>query len=355
MITIAYGIDIAGLTYDVLAASDIGAYLKPGSKIAIKPNLVNDRPASDGATTHPEVVEGIIIFLKEYGLDDIRIIEGSWVGGFTNSAFKKCGYEQLSRKYDIPLIDLKKDSYTSKKYDKYSIDICDEALNTDFLINVPVLKAHCQTNLTCCMKNLKGCIPDSEKRRFHSLGVHEYVAALNALLKPGYNVVDGVCGDLSYEEGGNPVAANRIIAGRNPLLVDSWCAELIGYRFEEIEHLAYGERFGVGERYSKDTRIVELNSEDKPVFETRSNRAAGRYRDLIEEKAACSACYSSLIYALHRLAGKTCASGKIHIGQGFKGEAGSGIGIGVCTKGFESYVPGCPPKATDILSALRRR
>ena len=354
MITIAYGSDILKLTYDVLTASDMGTYLAPGLRVAIKPNLVNDHPASDGATTHPEVVESIIVFLKEYGINNIRIIESSGMGESTKRAYKNCGYEDLSRKYDIPLIDLKSASYTTKKFDGYKIVICDEALETDFLVNVPVLKAHSQTNLTCCMKNLKGCIPDNEKQRFHSLGIHKPVAALNALLKPGYNVVDGICGDLSFEEGGSPVPANRIIAGRDPLLVDSYCVELIGYRFDEVEYLTYGERFGVGKRYSGDTKIVELNAEDKPSFEIKSNRTADRYRDLIEEDSACSVCYSSLIYALHRLGGKTRSQDKIHIGQGFKGKSGSGIGIGACTKGFECHVQGCPPKATNIISALER-
>jgi len=299
MITIAYGTDIVKTTYDVLTASDMGSYLTPNLKVAIKPNLINEHPASYGSTTHPEVVEGIIVFLKEYGLHDIRIIESSAVGESTKQAYKICGYKVLSDKYDIPLIDLKSDSFTTKKFDDYSLDIFDEALKTDFLINVPVLKAHSQTKLTCCMKNLKGCIPDSEKRRYHTLGIHKPLVALNALLKTSYCVVDGVCGDLSFEEGGSPVVANRIIAGKNPLLVDSYCAELIGYRFDEIEYLTYGERIGIGERYSKDTKIIELNVEDKPVFEAKSSRTANSYQDLIDENSACSVCYSSLIYALH--------------------------------------------------------
>ena len=355
MITISYGTDIYKTTYDVLAASDIGSYLAPGLKVAIKPNLVTERPASDGATTHPEVAQAVIVFLKEYGLSDIRIIESSGLGKSTKRAFKNCSYEDLSRKYGIPLFDLKSDSSTTLKFEDYSIDICDEALKTDFLINIPVIKAHSQTHLTCCMKNLKGLIPDSEKRRFHTLGIHKPVAALNALIKPGYCVVDGVCGDLSFEEGGSPVVANRIIAGRDPLLIDSYCAELIGYRVDEIEYLTYGEKIGIGERCSKDTKIVELNSRDKPVIETKSSRTASNYSGLIEERSACSVCYSSLIYALHRLDGNTCTKDKIHIGQGFKGENGSGIGIGACTKGFDRHVPGCPPKATDIISALKGR
>lgn len=35
--------------------------------IGIKPNLVVAREASSGATTHPELVEGVIVYLQEKG------------------------------------------------------------------------------------------------------------------------------------------------------------------------------------------------------------------------------------------------------------------------------------------------
>jgi len=352
MIVITYGSDITKNTYDTLKASDISTYLDREFNVFLKPNLVVPGPASNGAVTHPEVVEGIIMYLKDFGVKRIKIIESSWVGDSTKRAFKFCGYEELSRKYDIPLIDLKSDSCTVLRSNGYEIKVCDEALNTDFLINVPVLKAHCQTRLTCCLKNLKGCIPDSEKRRFHTLGIHKPVAVLNALIKTGYCVIDGICGDLSFEEGGNPVVSNRIIAGRDPLLLDSYCAELIGYHPDDIEYLKFSKKIGVGKYYSNDTEILELNTENKSKVDTRGLYAADRYKRLIDEDAACSACYSSLIYALHRISGRARMSEKLHIGQGFKGKTGKGIGIGNCAQGFIKNVKGCPPKATDIIDTL---
>ena len=358
MIVITYGSDITKNTYDTLAASDIGTYLNAGFAVSLKPNLVVPGPASNGAVTHPEVVEGVVLYLKDFGIKSIKIIESSWVGDSTKRAFKYCGYEELAQKYSIPLIDLKTDSCTVFKHSGYEIKVCNEALDTDFLINLPVLKAHCQTRLTCCMKNLKGCIPDSEKRRFHTLGIHKPVAALSALIKTGYCVVDGICGDLTFEEGGNPVQSNRIIAGRDPLTVDSYCAELIGYHPDDIEYLAFGKKIGVGKYYSRDTKIIELNTENKSTANMHGSYTADRYRGLINEDAACSACYSSLIYAIHRLGGrvradKTTGDGKINIGQGFKGKTGKGIGIGSCTQGFSKCVKGCPPKATDIIDVLK--
>ena len=353
MIYISYGSEISKTTYDTLAMSDISKYLKADYNVSLKPNLVVPGPASNGAVTHPEVTEGVILFLRDFGVKNIKIIESSWVGDSTKRAFKYCGYEELSKKYNVPLIDLKSDGTRKLSHCGYDIAVCKEALDTDFLINIPVLKAHCQTRLTCCMKNLKGCIPDGEKRRFHTLGIHKPVAALSMLIKTGYCVVDGICGDLTFEEGGNPVVGNRIIAGRDPLLIDSYCAELIGYRSHDIEYITFGEKFGLGRLYSQDTKVFESGAENKPKVNVSAMPAAERYRKLIDEDSACSACYSTLIHALHRLHGRTCTNGKISIGQGFIGKTGDGVGIGVCAKGFSTHVLGCPPKATDIIEVLK--
>ena len=352
MIVVNYGNDIFKTAYETLAASDICSYLKGGMTAAIKPNLVVPSPAFTGATTHPEVIDAVICFLKEVGISEIKIIESSWVGDCTKKAFKYCGYEELSRKHGVPLIDLKTDRHTRLAYGDMKICICNEALDADFLINVPVLKAHSQTRLTCCMKNLKGCIPDSEKRRFHSIGLHKPIAVLNMLLKTGYCVVDGICGDLSFEEGGNPVESNRIIAGHNPLTIDSYCAELIGRKPEEIGYLTYAKDLGLGEFFSRNTEVIELNALNKPIRAVGQGCIADKYSDIILEDSACSACYSSLIYALHGL-GKVRFGEKLCIGQGFKGKIGAKTGIGDCAGGFERNIPGCPPKAAEIINALK--
>ena len=352
MIVINYGKDWVKTTYDTLAASDIKTYLKNDLSVSIKPNLVTERPASDGGTTHVEVVEGIILFLKDFGIQKINIIENSAAGHSTKKAFKVCGYEELQKKYNVPLVDLNGGRFVSLKHKDYNIKISENALKTDFLINAPVLKAHSQTRLTCCMKNLKGCMPHDEMRRFHALGLHKPIAELNALLKTGYCVVDGICGDLSFEEGGTPVEANRIIAGQNPLLVDSYCAELIGYKPDDIRYLSCGKKLGLGEYYSQQTKIIELNNNLKPLANMKSNRIADRYSNLITDDSACSVCYAALVFALHRNGGHVPGGRKICIGQGFKGKSFDGLGIGNCTQGFKKHVKGCPAKATDILALL---
>ena len=104
-----------------------------------------------------------------------------------------------------------------------AISVCKEVTKLDYLINMPVLKGHCQTSITCALKNLKGCIPNKEKRRFHTMGLHKPIGYLNAIIKQNLIIVDGIIGDLNFEEGGNPVQMNRIIVGKDPVKVDSYC------------------------------------------------------------------------------------------------------------------------------------
>jgi len=78
-------------------------------RIAIKPNLVVSSPSRDGATTDPRIVEAIVAYLLDNGFDDIVIMESAWLGDDTERAFRICGYTEISKKYGIPLLDLKSD------------------------------------------------------------------------------------------------------------------------------------------------------------------------------------------------------------------------------------------------------
>ena len=324
------------------------------SLIGIKPNLVVAQPAELGATTSPELVEGLIKYLQSNDYHNIIILEGSWVGDRTSLAFKACGYEELSKKYNVPLIDLQKDKYKDYKVEEATISVCNQAMDVDYLINMPVLKGHCQTNITCALKNLKGCIPNTEKRRFHTMGLHKPIAYLNRVLKQDLIIVDGIIGDLNFEEGGNPVQMNRIILGKDPVLVDSYVAQLLGYDIQDVPYIEIAENLDVGSSQVIDSNIKELN-QDRTLMTIPKSRLVKQLAKYVEENMACSACYGSLIHGLDRLKDRGYLHNineKIHIGQGYKGKEAEGIGIGTCTHGLEKNLPGCPPKAKDIIDFL---
>ena len=75
-----YGSDPFQMTRDVLEHIDLKAHLKPDMHIGIKPNLILNSPPENGATTHIKIAASLIDYLKTHGMDNILILEGSWVG-----------------------------------------------------------------------------------------------------------------------------------------------------------------------------------------------------------------------------------------------------------------------------------
>lgn len=107
-IRIIYGDNPKQMVKELLEAIKPEEEIDKDALIGIKPNLVVAKPSSSGATTSPEIVEGLIEYLISKGRDKIVIMESSWVGDRTSEAFKVCGYENLSKKFKVPLIDLQK-------------------------------------------------------------------------------------------------------------------------------------------------------------------------------------------------------------------------------------------------------
>ncbi len=336
-------------TSDLLSRADPFRTLDRNTVIILKPNLVVSKPSSSGATTDPRIAEAVIICLKNSGFKNISIQEGSWIGDDTKKAFKICGYADISRKYNVPLYDLKDDAVIEKEFNNFKIKICKSVYECGYLINLPLIKGHCQTKITCALKNLKGCIPDSEKKRFHSEGLHKPIACLNGILKQNLIIADGFITDPDFEEGGNPVQMGIVAISDDPVMMDSFAAYKLGYIPEEIQYLKLAEEYGFGKFYTEEKYFFK-----KPEGSAVMSDIAGKFK--IHEKNACSNCYANLVSALNRLKNENEKIEKeIFIGQSYQNEIFDGIGIGKCCGGMSESIPGCPPEAEDIYVMLKNR
>ena len=310
-----YGQDAHDMTVRLLEAAEAIRLVPAGGSVALKPNLVIAGTPESGSTTHGGVLSGCIEYFRAHGVREISVIEGSWVGDETMRAMRRAGYDKVCEKYGVPFYDLKKDKTRPVKSAIGNIDVCCRALDAGLLVDLPVLKGHCQTVMTCALKNLKGCLPDKEKRRFHALGLQKPIAALGAALKPRLIVVDSICGDLDFEEGGTPVQTNRMYLGTDAVQLDAYGASLMGLSLSQVGYIELAEQ-------------------------TRS----------VHENQACSACFASLVRALYAT---RCGQGQeIYIGQGWKGQKLDGLGIGACCRGAANCVMGCPPTAEAVAKAL---
>jgi len=247
------------MTKQLLEYAHIADTVPAGANVALKPNLVVAASPESGATTHPGVLSGCVEYFFDHGISDVSIIEGSWVGDETGRAMRRAGYDQVCRKYNIPFYDLKRDQTERVNTPFGPIAICKRALHAGYLVNLPVLKGHCQTVMTCALKNCKGCLPDREKRRFHAARLMKPIAALGCALHPDLNLVDSICGDLNFEEGGNPVQTNRMFMGKDPVQIDAYGAQLMGLELQEVPYIGWAEKWGGGVTTIGEGDVIRLN------------------------------------------------------------------------------------------------
>lgn len=351
---VIYGGDERKMALSLLEAANIKEEIPKGARIALKPNLAVAKAPESGATTHGGIVAGCVEYLQANGHRDIWIIEGSWIGGSTRRAFKAAGYDAVSQRYGVPLVDLKSDPSRQVDTPIGKMDICRTALEADYLISLPVLKGHCQTLMTCALKNSKGCIPDKEKRRFHALGLSEPIAALGSVLRPHLTLVDSICGDLDFEEGGTPVQTGRMILGHDQVQLDAFGCRLMGIDPYAVAYLPLAQKYGAGRMDIGPGDVVCLNQPAQAPAFPKPSGIVSRLTRNVEQRAACSACYGSLVHALYRAETdyRRAVRGPISIGQGFKDRPVMGIGIGNCCNRAPFQAKGCPPSAEAILRLL---
>ena len=354
---INYGCKPFENTVSLLEHMNAASFIPEDAVIGIKPNIEFAKTSETGATTDPGIIDAIIYYLKLKDFKNIIILGGSCESESTEKVFKICGYRDIAERNCIKLVDLQKDSSIPVKTSGRTIFVCSEALGVDFMINVPVLKGDSRIKMSASLSNMAGCVPNAEKRRFSQLGVHESISVVNCILKSDLIIVDSIEGDLDFEEGGTPVNLNRILGGLDPVLVDSYCASLMGIPVREIDYITMSEKLGEGSSKLNKKNIIELNkNKDSEGIKTIKKI---RFSKFVYEKEACPGCYAGLVHALSRMRENNELSiidSRIYIGRYFsnKRSKNNGIGIGDCCSNFDRYVKGCPPSAGDIVEFLRK-
>jgi uncharacterized protein (DUF362 family) len=104
-------------------------------------------------------------------------------------AFKSLGYETLAARHGIKVVNTFERPFKEVDLgDGMKLSYAVDALESDFIIDVPVMKTHAQTMVSLGIKNLKGLIDMNSRKRCHSADpardLHFWVARLAEPLPP---------------------------------------------------------------------------------------------------------------------------------------------------------------------------
>jgi uncharacterized protein (DUF362 family) len=360
--------------------------LNSHDRVLIKPNNCFRHKIMPpyGMVTTSKIIDGVVRLLLEYGCKDVSIGEGAIIGIFdelepyTKQGFKGTGIDRLAKKYGIKLIDFNEGDFDELDLEGVKVKVSRAALDTDFLINVPVLKTHFQAKVSLGFKNLKGCLSKDSKKRFHiSKRLDTLICLLNKAIKSDLVIIDGI---YMLERGPETLVgvAHRkdlIIASPDVFECDVVGATILGVDPAQVDYLS---EFAQRHSRSFDISAIQIKGED---IESLKEQLEWRFepdKELLTPakitglsapypgQTLCSACGATLALALSIF-------GKDNPGMDFGGAAFYyGLGLkpekdtqniflyGDCAirsnKGLQNVIEieGCPPTLAKTLLALMK-
>ena len=236
----------------------ISVFIKPKSKVLVKPNLLMAKPPESAITTHPEVVRAVVKILKSI---DCKIYLGDgpsvWYRQVENvdEVYEQTGMKMLSKEEDIELVKFDKRRWRGKFPLSAWLDSC------DCLVSIPKFKTHDLMILTGAIKNLFGLVSDVYKTELHKryYAGNDFAGILVDIYeeaRPALTIVDGIVAMEADGPGTSGKLRNPglIFAGSDCVALDSILALIMGLSPLDILTNKEAAKRGLG--------IADINSID---------------------------------------------------------------------------------------------
>ncbi|MCP4346505.1 MAG: DUF362 domain-containing protein [Desulfobacterales bacterium] len=264
----------------------------PDTRFLLKPNLNNDLTGLTGNSTDLRVLREVIRALQARGYAELIVADGPNLGMARTGAdvLRRLGIAALCESLGVECLDA--NQLEGRKIilgNGIKTRIPSIFFDADYIINLPTIKTHAETGMSCCMKNLVGVNIGKYKREIHR-DLKGSVIALNSLLKVHLNIVDGLIAMEGDGPGnGVPRMLNWIVSGEDPFLTDCAVAGMIGLDpFEDVPCLTEALRMGLikapdADKIQQTDSIVKILRPNPVMKITRifGHRSLGRIRDII--------------------------------------------------------------------------
>jgi uncharacterized protein (DUF362 family)/Pyruvate/2-oxoacid:ferredoxin oxidoreductase delta subunit len=238
------------------------AFVQPGQRVLLKPNLLGPFAVERGVTTHPAVVRAAILLAREAGG---RVFVGdSPAMGSLAAIARACGLDPVLAETGAELLDFAEPhefdvpAYTVAP----RLKLAKALSQADVIITLPKLKTHAQMALTAALKNQYGCIPGALKSQWHfRLQQPEWLASLildiNRVVRPALAIMDAVVAMEGFgPTSGHLRPAGALLASRDLAAADTLACHLIGLDPMRVPLLAAAREQNFGETRLEQIRVI---------------------------------------------------------------------------------------------------
>jgi uncharacterized protein (DUF362 family) len=233
------------------AFGGIKQFVKPNQIVVVKPNIGWDAPPERAANTNPELVGQIVKSCIEAGAKKVMVFDNScdeWTRCYKNSgiedAVKNAGGQIVSGKNEDDYIEVSVPKGVVLKKAKVHKLI----VESDVIINVPVLKNHGGAVMSLSMKNLMGVVWD--RGFYHKNDLQQCIADFVTYRKPDLNIIDGF--RVMKKNGPRGVSVNDVadmkyqIISKDIVAADTAATKIFGIETDKVEHILMAEKLGMG-------------------------------------------------------------------------------------------------------------
>ena len=225
-------------------------FVKPGAKVALKPNLAWKSTPEQGGNTHPAIVREVVLAAEAAKAKQVLIPENTCQP--EKETFPTSGILEALKGTKAKLYRPKRADYVEVDVPKGKIcrkaKVSRDLIEADCLINMPVAKHHGGATLTISMKNWMGAVDNNTRRSWHRDGLHQCIADFSTYLKPHLVIVDAtrIMLDHGPQGPGKLAHPHEIIFSTDPAAADAYAASLFNKTPEDVSHIKLAGELGVG-------------------------------------------------------------------------------------------------------------
>lgn len=251
----------------LLELGGMGAFVKPGQSVLLKPNLLSDNAPEEAVTTHPEIVRALIRLVREQGAKPF-VADSPASAVKLERVWERTGFRAMCSEEDVPLVNLEREGSVEFDVNGCRFNIARPAIDADVIINAPKVKTHSLTVLTAAMKNMYGVLPGFQKTQLHCLhpNLQEFgnlIVKICEKLPPQLNVADAVVGmEGDGPSSGSPVHLGFLAASSDAAALDLALCRILRINPNTVPYLRSfsGKRAGAGK--SADIEILGAAPDD---------------------------------------------------------------------------------------------
>ncbi|WP_096620637.1 DUF362 domain-containing protein [Calothrix sp. NIES-3974] len=229
----------------------MSAFVQPGDRVLLKPNLLTGARPGKECTTRPEVVREVAKMVMAVG--GKPFLGDSPAFGSAKGVAIASGYQPVLDELNLPVVEFHGKRYQTAGDEFNHLLVCKEAMEADVVINLPKVKSHVQLVLTMGVKNLFGCVPGKMKAWWHMEAGKNQERFADMLVEtartinPDLTIIDGIIGhEGNGPSNGEPRRLGVLGASTDVFALDQAIVDILQVPPEQVPTIMAAMRLGLG-------------------------------------------------------------------------------------------------------------